>query len=354
MKGLTSMDQNTAKKLLYSIGLLYLIYLLFQHVLPILFPFALALALALILSKPISLISQRIHVKKGLLSGILTAGVLLLAGCILWFFVSQLIQQIRNLIASDTLETLYPELLYSCSCTIADMFNLDKQNVYNGLFCKISDFAVSLKTDFISHAFTGSISSVKWICKAITFLVVTITATLFFFKDLEPVKNSLRKLPFFPFLSHYYHTTLTLSCVYLRAQSIILAVTIIITTIGMFFIKQPYSLLIGTAIGLLDALPFFGSGLVLLPMALFKLISGDFLHSAILLTVYIFNSATRDILEPKLIGKRLRIPSIYILIAIYIGFCLFGVKGILFGPLYFLFSYQLIKWYWNAPSHVSS
>lgn len=348
------MDQNTAKKLLYSIGLLYLTYLLFQHVLPILLPFALALALALILSKPINLVSQRIHVKKGLLSGILTTGVLLLAGCLLWFFISQLIQQIRNLIASDTLETIYPELLYSCSCTIADLFHLDKQNVYSTLYCRIADFAGSLKTDFISHAFSGSISSVKWICEAITFLIVTITAALFFFKDLEPVKKSFRKLPFFPFLSHYYHTTLTLSSVYLRAQFIILTVTVIITTIGLFFIKQPYSLLIGTAIGLLDALPFLGSGLVLLPMALFKLLSGDFLHSAILLTVYVLNSGVRDVLEPKLIGKRLRLPSIYILIALYIGFYLFGVKGILFGPLYFLFSYQLMKWFWKSPSEMIS
>lgn len=348
------MDQNTAKKLLYSIGLLYLAYLLFQHVLPILLPFVLALGLALILSKPINHISQRIHVKKSLLSGILTTGVLLLAGCILWFFICQLIQQIRNLIASDTLETLYPELLYTCSCTIADLFHLDKQSVYTTLSCKISDFAGSFKTDFISHAFTGSISSVKWICEGITFLVVTITASLFFFKDLESVKMNFQKLPFFPFLSHYYHTTLRLSSVYLRAQLIILTVTIAITTIGLFLIKQPYSLLIGTAIGLLDALPFIGSGLALLPMALFKLLAGDFLHSAILLTIYILNSGARDVLEPKLIGKRLRLPSIYILIAIYIGFCLFGVKGILFGPLYFLFSYQLMKWFWKSRSHLSS
>lgn len=348
------MDENTAKKLLYSIGLLYLTYLLFQHVLPILLPFALALALALILSKPINHISQRIHIKKGLLSGILTTGVLLLAGCILWFFICQLVQQVRNLIASDTLQTLYPELLYSCSCTIADLFHLDKQNVYHTLSCKISDFAGSLKTDFISHAFTGSISSVKWIFEGITFLVVTVTAALFFFKDLESVKKSLRKLPFYPFLSHYYHTTLTLTSVYLRAQFIILTFTIIITTIGLFVIKQPYSVLIGTAIGLLDALPFFGSGLVLLPMALFKLLSGNFYHSAILLTVYILNSGTRDILEPKLIGKRLRLPSIYILLAVYTGFCLFGVKGILFGPLYFLFSYQLMKWFWKSRTHLSS
>lgn len=344
------MDQYTAKKILYSIGLLYVTYLLFQHVLPILLPFALALALALVLSKPISYISQRIHIKKGLLSGILTTAVLLVVGCILWFFICQLIQQIRNLIASDTLETLYPELLYSCSCSIADLFHLDKQNVYTTLSCRISDFAGSLKTDFISHAFTGSISSVKWICEAITFLVVTITAALFFFKDLEPVKKGFRKLPFFPFISHYYHTTLTLCSVYLRAQIVILIVTITITTIGLFLMKQPYSLLIGTAIGLLDALPFLGSGLVLLPMALYHLLSGNFFNSAILLTVYILNSGARDVLEPKLIGKRLRLPSIYILFALYIGFYLFGAKGILFGPLYFLFSYQLMKWFWKSLS----
>lgn len=350
MKGMTFMDQNTAKKLLYSIGLIYLTYLLFQHVLPILLPFVLAFALAMILSKPINLISQRIHVKKGLLSGILTAGVLVVAGCLLWFFVCQLVQQIRNLIESNTLNSLYPELLHSCSCTIADLFHLDRQNVYITLSTKMSDFAGSFKTDFISRAFTGSITSVKCIFETIAFLIITVTATLFFFKDLEPVKKGLRKFPFYPFFSHYYHTTLTLTSIYLRAQLIILTLTIVFTTTGLFLIKQPYSLLIGTAIGLLDALPFFGSGLVLLPMALFQLISGDFLHSAILLTVYVTNSATRDILEPKLIGKRLRIPSIYILGAIYIGFCLFGVKGILFGPLYFLFNYQLMKWYWKNPS----
>ncbi len=48
----------------------------------------------------------------------------------------------------------------------------------------------------------------------------------------------------------------------------------------------------------------------------------------------------REVLEPKLIGRRVGIPPIAVLVSLYAGIKLFGVWGIIKGPLGFILIYQ--------------
>ena len=93
----------------------------------------------------------------------------------------------------------------------------------------------------------------------------------------------------------------------------------------------------------LDVLPFIGTGVVLVPMALWQLLNGHYVRMAVCLLLYAACIVIREFLEPKLIGNRMGIAPVLMLLAIYAGIRLFGVGGIIKGPLALIVIYELNK-----------
>ena len=56
------------------------------------------------------------------------------------------------------------------------------------------------------------------------------------------------------------------------------------------------------AIAILDFLPMFGTGTVLIPWAAVKLFTGDFAYAAGLGLLYVLSQAVRQIIQPKIVG----------------------------------------------------
>ena len=96
----------------------------------------------------------------------------------------------------------------------------------------------------------------------------------------------------------------------------------------------------GILAGVLDALPFIGTGIVLMPLALVQLFQGSYGRAVVCLVLYAACVFLRETLEPRLIGKRMGISPIAVLTAVYAGIRLFGLWGIIKGPLGFMIIYQ--------------
>ena len=71
---------------------------------------------------------------------------------------------------------------------------------------------------------------------------------------------------------------------------------------------------------LVDALPVFGTGTVLLPWAVLALLGGDVRMSVGLLVLYSVISLVRSLLEPRLVGARVGLPPLAALVCMYVGF----------------------------------
>ena len=52
---------------------------------------------------------------------------------------------------------------------------------------------------------------------------------------------------------------------------------------------------------------------------------------------------TRELSEPKLIGKRIGVAPVFMLLAVYAGVRLFGVGGIIKGPLALIVIAEILK-----------
>ena len=125
----------------------------------------------------------------------------------------------------------------------------------------------------------------------------------------------------------------TTGLAYLKAQGIIIFIVAAVCVAGLLLIKSPYAILIGITIGIVDAFPIFGSGSILIPWAIIELIQKDMFHGAVLITLYVVTLLLREILEPRLMGKEMGLKPLYILMSVYVGIKLFGLGGILLGPI---------------------
>ena len=125
---------------------------------------------------------------------------------------------------------------------------------------------------------------------------------------------------------------------YLKAEAILVIVSFVISLVGLYIFKfigmnVKYPLLFAIGIGFVDALPILGSGSVMVPWAIISAINGDFKLGISIAILWIIMSIIRQFLEPKIVSKKIGIHPIFTLIAMYTGFKIIGVMGMLIGPI---------------------
>ncbi|MBQ3049110.1 MAG: AI-2E family transporter [Oscillospiraceae bacterium] len=99
-------------------------------------------------------------------------------------------------------------------------------------------------------------------------------------------------------------------------------------------VKSPFAVAAVTAV--LDALPLFGVGVLLVPWAVTEFLRGNFAMGAALLLTFAVITLLRNLLEPRLLGKNTSLDPVAALLSIYLGWRLFGFAGLFLMPLVFL------------------
>lgn len=120
---------------------------------------------------------------------------------------------------------------------------------------------------------------------------------------------------------------------WLLAQLQLSCVTFGILALGFLLLRIPYALFWALVTALVDALPVLGTGSILLPWSLISLIQGNTAQAVGLLGIYIAAAVTRSVLESKLVGKHLGLDPLATLAALYVGFRLWGIGGMILSPL---------------------
>lgn len=120
---------------------------------------------------------------------------------------------------------------------------------------------------------------------------------------------------------------------WLTAQLKLMSVTYCIIAGGLTLLRIPRSLLWAFVIALVDALPVFGTGTVLIPWALVCFLQGNRVLALGIAGTYATAALTRSILEPKLLGQHLGLDPLAALAALYIGCKLWGIAGMIAAPM---------------------
>lgn len=120
---------------------------------------------------------------------------------------------------------------------------------------------------------------------------------------------------------------------WLKAQVKLSGITWLILTMGLILLRIPYAPLWALLIALLDAFPVLGTGTALLPWSLVCFLEGENVRGIGLLSTYAVISLSRSILEPKLVGRHLGLDPLATLVALYAGYKLWGLSGMILSPI---------------------
>lgn len=115
---------------------------------------------------------------------------------------------------------------------------------------------------------------------------------------------------------------------------------------GFWFFGVPSPAILGAITAVVSLLPAIGTGIVILPVALFLFLSGSTLP-AIGLAVWgvIIVGVVDDIIGPKLIERGVRIHPFLILIFVLGGLTFFGPIGFIAGPVLLSIMFALLEIY---------
>ena len=234
----------------------------------------------------------------------------------------------------------YADLLFTYFSKAVSFFEKGLQLFPPELSEKISEIVSSATEKMVSDIsvlltnFTASV--VTKIPSILITTIVTVVASHYIARDYEVMRQFLlgcmskklsSKIAFVKNLCFGYIFKI------IKGYSILLLLTFIELLIGLLLLGKKYAVLLALIISLIDILPVLGTGAVLIPWGAIELFSGRILDGVLLILLYVVIMVVRNIAEPKIIGKQIGIHPVLMLIAIYSGYKIAGLWGVLLFPI---------------------
>lgn len=319
---------------LITIGIIGSVYLGVKYILPLIIPFLIAYIVVRMINPAIRKIRKKVPIDSGILAGVFLLIIIGGTGGIIWLLSSRLILQIKNLIGNmdGYISDFYSYISSWCN-TIENSLGIQAPALEAIILNSLDLVVQTMKSRAMPNIMGYSWGVVQNIIKVVGIGVFTIISIVLLTKEYEELHKKSQVYFCYEKINRIIEKIFHVGGTYLKAQAIIMFLVGILCVIGLFILRNPYALLLGLLIGILDALPVFGTGSVFIPWGIIKVFQGDFLSGAILGTIYIITSLLREFLEPKLIGKKVGVSSLVILASIYVGIELYGIAGFVLGPL---------------------
>lgn len=340
-------EENKKKWCLFVLFLIGL-FLIFRYILPLFAPFILAFLVIAPMEPMLERISKKIHLGKGILAGIAVIILMVMIAVISWYggtFLMRLFSRFME--HSGQIEEQLNHFIGQLSETVEIQFGLDGSDMEAWMENQIDQSLQAIQVDIFPKIMNQSFLYLKNVGIVLTFLVIWWIAAILLAKDFNRIRARFAKNYYVRYIRNELKKLGCFVRTFLVAQLIIMGGISVLSFIG--FLISDFSL--GNAVGLgvltgfLDVLPFLGTGIVLLPIALWQLVMGHVKGFLILLLTFFVTLAFRELVEPRLVGEKMGLWPIAFLMSVYVGIQVFGILGIILGPIYLIIA---ADWYYNA------
>lgn len=316
------------------------VWLGLRYLLPLCFPFLLGLGLALLAEPVVAFLCRRLAFPRALATGVGVTGAFLGVAVLFLLLCAFLVRELRLLTtvlpdltgaARSGLDLLRQWLLglaEKLPDSVQPFLSRNVSALFTGgsaLLDKGFQYVLGLAGSVLSHVPDSALSLGTGIISA--FMISAKLPRLRQWLHKRTPREKLR-----PLLQSADSFRRALGG-WLIAQCKLAAMTFVLLAGGLLLLRVPHGLLWALAISLLDALPVLGTGTVLLPWSLICFLQSDNARALGLLGIYIVITVTRSVLEPKLVGKQLGLDPLVTLFALYGGYKLWGLGGMLISPL---------------------
>ena len=304
-------------------------------------PFLIAFIISLIIEPAIKFIMKKTKLTRRTSSIIIFIIVsIVLIGSLAWIIITLFSE------SSSLLQGLndYFDKIYIQFQNFISSMNFDKINLSDEVLTVIQNSTgdvLEAVSNWVRNLLTGLIDIVTSLPSMAICIGITVVALYFICVDkiyiIDQIEHHVPKVWVKKIGSHMRDLIKTLGG-YLKAEASLVLVSFVISLIGLYILEFmnfniSYPLLMALFIGFVDALPILGSGSVMIPWAIISALNGDISLGIAIIVLLIIMSIVRQILEPKLVSKNIGVHPIFTLIAMYTGFKVIGVIGLLIGPI---------------------
>lgn len=343
------------KKTLLILGVTGAVYLSFRYLLPLVIPFLIAYVFALSLRPSALWIERktRFTIKKKVISiplavigGIEIILFMILFGIILYAGGRKLTMEAKLLFQN------LPQIMRSIdvwlteNCTFAEQF----LKLPDGYLLKvvrdiISGGEAAIKSRAMSFVMLNSMSIIKWLVQMTILTVILFIATILTLQEMDDIRTRRDNSMFCYEYAMLGNRLMSVGSAWLKTQATIMIFTMIICSVGLFLMGNPYFILLGIGIGFLDALPIFGTGTVLIPWAIAAMVGKNWVYGIGLIVIYIICYFIREVMEAKIMGGKVGLTPLETLASMFVGLQLFGLFGFIMGPIGLLIIEDIVELY---------
>lgn len=320
--------------------LIGIIFVFRDKVLTSLLPFLVAFVLADLIEPAVQYINAKLRIGRSFAVMIVLAALLTVGGYAAAKIASIIYEEVQ--LAGAQATTLQRDLL----AFVADLLERLTAAAENELFpvavadaieariSSLSEQAASFLTDTVVPFLTKALTnSVPWF---LLISVITMIATYFISLDRNHISQSILMLA-----PKRWRVAATLAqerilddlVRFIRAQIIIIVLITTVAALGLYLMNVRFWLTMAIIIGVLDAIPAIGPGIILGPWALVALLMGDVATPIYLAILYVVIFVAHQILQAKVLGESIGVHPLLMLFAIYGGIVMFGTYGLIIGPL---------------------
>lgn len=322
--------------LLIAAVILILIVWLVPKVLVFFMPFVIGWIIAWIATPAAKFVEEKLKIKRKMGSAVVIilviGAVVLVAYLVGAKLLHELVGFLQDLPTMWTaLENDINEIAAKFS-TLYVKLPIEVQETLNGLGAQASEFGADLVSKISSPTLEAVSNFAKKLPTVVIGIIMCLLSAYFFVAEREALSETVRNL--LPDTLEYKLGLMKNSVIgavggYFKAQFKIEVWIYLLLVIGFFILDVKYALLIGVGVALLDFLPFFGTGTVMLPWAIIKFLSADYKMTIGILLIWGISQLVRQIIQPKIVGDSIGVPPIPTLFLLYIGYRFGGVVGMI-------------------------
>ena len=325
------MEEKYFKIVMTSVIFIALLALAFLLLNPLLLSIIIAIILAFIFLP----VYQRLNkvLKSKNLSALIMCLILLVVIILpIWYLAPIAIEQsIRFYLSSQQMDLITPFKTIFPSLFQTETFSAE-------IGSAIQSF-VTKSTNSLMNSFSNLILNFPRI-----FLQLLVVFFTFFFvlKDNDKLVSYVKSLlPFSKDLvDKLFKSSRSITLSILYGQVVVGIIQGTITGLGFFIFKVPNAVLLTVLAAVAGIFPIIGTAIVWIPVAIFFFLAGNTFSAFGIIIFGLISTVLENFIKPAFVSKRTKVNTSIILIGMIGGLFMFGILGIILGPL--ILSYLLI------------
>lgn len=299
-------------------------------------PFIVGWIISLIASPVVHFFEEKLRVRRKAMTAVVIVAVLAVVVLLVYLLCAKLVKEGVNFV--NELPNIWNSILAEFNKVganlqgVYDRMPADMQATVDDILVELGNYVDGIMSRSELPSFEAVGNAAKQIPDIFLSVVICLLSAYFFVADKGYMSAVAQK--YVPASVRYHFDLIRRSFKnavggYFRAQFKIECWVYILLVIGLMILGVNYAFLVAFGIAVLDFLPVFGTGTVMLPWVVIELLSNNYRMMFGLLAIWLIGQLVRQVIQPKIVGDSIGMDAIPTLFLLYIGYRAAGVLGMI-------------------------